>query len=135
MPGTTYDIVTVGGGLGGSALAKAMAERGARVLVLEREKQFRDRVRGDYLNPWGVDEMKRLGLDETFVAAHANEARWVIGLGPDRDLVSSTPQRLPGLSFSHPVMQEAMLSAAAKSGAEVRRGANVKSITPGAPPV
>ena len=30
MPGATYDIVTVGGGLGGSALAKAMAERGAR---------------------------------------------------------------------------------------------------------
>jgi len=37
-----YDIVLVGGGLGGSALAKAMAERGARILVLEREKQFRD---------------------------------------------------------------------------------------------
>src|SRR3989442_15175364 len=41
----TYDIITVGGGLGGSTLAKVMAERGARVLVLERERQFRDRVR------------------------------------------------------------------------------------------
>jgi choline dehydrogenase-like flavoprotein len=38
----TYDIITVGGGLGGSTLAKVMAERGARVLVLERERQFRD---------------------------------------------------------------------------------------------
>ncbi|MGA6973031.1 MAG: FAD-dependent monooxygenase [Candidatus Binatus sp.] len=132
MPGTTYDIVTVGGGLGGSALAKAMAERGARVLVLEREKQFRDRVRGEYLEPWGVAEMKQLGLDETFVAAQANEAPWVIGFGPDRDLLASTPQGLPALSFSHPVMQEAMLNAAAESGAEIRRGANVKSITPGA---
>ena len=132
MPGTIYDIVTVGGGLAGSALAKAMAERGARVLVLEREKQFRDRVRGDYLNPWGVAEMKRLGLDEAFVAAHANEVPWVIGFGPDRDLVSSTPQGLPALSFSHPVMQEAVLGAAAESGAEIRRGANVKSITLGA---
>src|SRR5216117_2740321 len=37
-----YDIITVGGGLGGSVLAKAMAEQGKRVLVLEREKQFRD---------------------------------------------------------------------------------------------
>ncbi len=102
MPGTTYDIVTVGGGLAGSALAKAMAERGARVLVLEREKQFRDRVRGEYLNPWGVAEMKRLGLDETLVAAHANEAPWVIGFGPDRDLVSSTPQGLPALKKPGP---------------------------------
>ncbi len=48
-----YDIVIVGGGLGGSALAKAMAERGASVLVLEREKQFRDRVRGEGVWPWG----------------------------------------------------------------------------------
>jgi flavin-dependent dehydrogenase len=39
-----YDIVTVGGGLGGSTLAKVMAERGARVLVVEREAQFKDRA-------------------------------------------------------------------------------------------
>jgi len=31
-----YDIITVGGGLGGASFAKAMAERGARVLVVER---------------------------------------------------------------------------------------------------
>jgi len=47
MPGTTYDIVTVGGGLGGSALAKAMAERGARVEVgsarlMESGSNFRE---------------------------------------------------------------------------------------------
>ena len=34
---TDYDIITVGGGVGGSGIAKAMAERGYRVLVLERE--------------------------------------------------------------------------------------------------
>ena len=34
MASNAYDIVTIGGGLGGSALAKAMAEHGARVLVL-----------------------------------------------------------------------------------------------------
>jgi flavin-dependent dehydrogenase len=44
----TYDIITVGGGLGGASLAKAMAEHGARVLVLEREQQFKDRVRGEW---------------------------------------------------------------------------------------
>ncbi len=31
---TQYDIITVGGGLGGASLAKAMAERGYRVLVI-----------------------------------------------------------------------------------------------------
>jgi ribulose 1,5-bisphosphate synthetase/thiazole synthase len=32
MASDTYDIITVGGGLGGSTLAKVMAEHGARVL-------------------------------------------------------------------------------------------------------
>jgi 2-polyprenyl-6-methoxyphenol hydroxylase-like FAD-dependent oxidoreductase len=108
-------------------------------VVVSADRRWRKRwpnaARGEYLNPWGVAELKRLGLDEPFEAAHANEAPWVVGFGPDRELVSSTPQGLPALSFSHPVMQEALLIAAAESGAEIRRGAKVKSITPGASPV
>src|SRR2546429_9704408 len=56
MARPTFDIVTVGGGLGGAALARAMAERGARVLVLERERRFSDRGRGEALMPWGGGE-------------------------------------------------------------------------------
>jgi choline dehydrogenase-like flavoprotein len=44
---TTYDLITVGGGIGGAALAGAMAERGARVLVLERENKFKECVARD----------------------------------------------------------------------------------------
>ena len=51
MGSKTYDIITVGGGLGGSALAKAMAKHGARVLVVERERHFKDRVRGEAMHP------------------------------------------------------------------------------------
>jgi flavin-dependent dehydrogenase len=47
-----YDIVTVGGGLGASAFAASMARQGVQVLVLEKELQFRDRVRGEYLATW-----------------------------------------------------------------------------------
>jgi menaquinone-9 beta-reductase len=51
-----YDLITVGGGLAGSALAIAMAKHGARVLVIEREEAFKDRVRGEGITPWGVAE-------------------------------------------------------------------------------
>jgi flavin-dependent dehydrogenase len=54
----TYDIVTVGGGVGGSVLAKVMAERGRRVLIIERQAQFKDRVRGEFILPWGADALR-----------------------------------------------------------------------------
>lgn len=54
MTSMSCDIITVGGGSAGCALGKAMAEEGARVLVLEAETAFRDRVRGEELMPLGV---------------------------------------------------------------------------------
>jgi hypothetical protein len=43
------DIVTIRGE--GSAVAKVMASRGARVLIVERETRFKDRLRGEFLVP------------------------------------------------------------------------------------
>jgi glycine/D-amino acid oxidase-like deaminating enzyme len=37
MMACRYDLVTIGGGLAGAALGHALAERGRRVLVIERE--------------------------------------------------------------------------------------------------
>src|SRR4051812_14051006 len=97
-----YDIVIVGGGLGGSALGKAMAQQGSRVLVLEREKEFKDRVRGEFMTPWGVAEASELGLRESIRDACGVDAPFTdLGFGP-RDLSTTTPQQLPGLGFCHP---------------------------------
>src|SRR5579864_8158211 len=62
MASCDYDVITVGGGLGGAALAKVLAEKGRRVLVIEREREFKDRIRGEYMMPWGVAEAQKLGL-------------------------------------------------------------------------
>jgi flavin-dependent dehydrogenase len=68
---TGYNVITVGGGLAGSALAKVMAEAGWRVLVLEQEQQLRDRVRGEVLLPWGVSEARTLNLEALIMARGA----------------------------------------------------------------
>jgi 2-polyprenyl-6-methoxyphenol hydroxylase-like FAD-dependent oxidoreductase len=135
-----YDILTVGGGLGGAALAKVMAERGARVLVLERERQFHDRVRGEQILPWGVAEAQQLGIYDTLRNSSCGlEVRWwqtcvgQIALGR-RDCIATTPQAAPQFSFYHPAMQEVMLQAAAKAGAEIARGGAVIKVDPGKPP-
>lgn len=135
---TTYDLITVGGGLGGAALATVMAGSGARVLVLERETRFRDRVRGEALLPWGAAELGRLGLRDRLLATCAVENRWWDDyLGPDRighrDTASETPGGTATMTFYHPHMQETMLDAAAEAGAEVRRGVRVTGVGPGRP--
>lgn len=131
-----YDLITVGGGLGGAAIAKAMAQRGARVLVLEREREFRDRVRGEAVS-WGCLDANKLGLyDLIRDACGVRPAWWDTYLGPvrvdHRDLFARAP--LPYLAFSHAAMQEVVLAAAADAGAEVRRGAAVRQIETGASP-
>src|SRR5262245_19955937 len=109
MTNGSYDIITVGGGLGGSALAKAMADHGARVLVLERETQFKDRVRGESTWSWGVAELKELGVYELLRSTCAHAILWFdIYLGSTRvdhrDVAGTTLQRLPDLNFYHPAM-------------------------------
>lgn len=139
MNAKQYDIITVGGGLGGSALAATMAATGASVLVLEASTEFRDRVRGESLLPWGVGEARELGLYDAFVEAGAHELPWWTEYqGPEvwmrRNLAETTAQLLPSIGVSHPAMQEALIKRAAKAGAEVRRGATVKEIRAGAAP-
>src|ERR1700676_5621003 len=64
----TPDVVVVGGGIAGSAFAKAAAERGVGVTVLERQTAYRDKVRGEYLTPWGVEEARLLGVQDALIA-------------------------------------------------------------------
>lgn len=134
MAATSYDIITVGGGIAASALAMTMAGRGARVLVLEREKQFKDRVRGEAIVPWGVGEAKELGICDLLKEKCAHEVPQFEGGSGLRDLRATTLQQLPLLSFPHQVMQETLLAAAESAGAEVRRGVSVEHVESGAKP-
>jgi 2-polyprenyl-6-methoxyphenol hydroxylase-like FAD-dependent oxidoreductase len=63
------DLVVIGGGIAGSSLATVMARAGRSVLVLEKSRQYQDRVRGETWVPWGAAEADRLGLANTLLAA------------------------------------------------------------------
>ncbi len=132
MKSPQFDLVTVGGGLGASALAISMARHGARVLVLEKETQFRDRVRGEGLAPWGVAEARALGVADVLLKTCDKVVPWVeMGFGP-RNLIETTPQKEPFLTYCHPEMQEVLLAEAEQAGAQVRRGMIVEAVEPSA---
>ena len=56
----SYDVVIVGGGIAGGALATVLAKKGIAVAVLERDLVPTDKVRGEFMAPWGVAELQRL---------------------------------------------------------------------------
>lgn len=135
MAGTTraaFDAVIVGGGIAGNALATVLARAGTAVLVLERSAMYRDRVRGEFVQPWGVAEARRLGLHELLVAAggiyHTRSVPYDETLAPAEAEAAAIAldgvlPDVPGtLGVGHPAACEALGMAATAAGARALRG-------------
>jgi len=132
-----YDLIVAGGGTVGAALAFRVARSGARVLVVEREVTFRDRVRGESIHPWGVAEAVALGLGEVLAGPSFQRIHdWQLRLGGakllERDLAHSRA-RQPAIDVHHPELQQALIELAQNAGAEVWRGSHVTRVERGRP--
>ena len=128
------DVIAVGGGLAGSTLATVLSRHGRRVLVLERETQFKDRVRGENMMPWGVATSRRLGVLDDLIGAGGHLVPffnfYAMGTQTDhRPLPQTTPTRESGLNMYHPDLQETLLATALKAGVHVKRGAGVRVVS------
>jgi 2-polyprenyl-6-methoxyphenol hydroxylase-like FAD-dependent oxidoreductase len=143
MP-NAYDVVIVGGGIAGSALANVLAREGVAVAVLERDLAPVDRVRGEYMAPWGVAELKRLGLLDCLVAAGGFFVKRNIpydenmpgeAAHPFTFDVSTVHPDAPGpLCMGHPAMCTALATAAERAGAVYLRGVRDIEVSAGSPP-
>jgi menaquinone-9 beta-reductase len=133
-----YDVIVIGGGIAGSSVAIGARRVGLHVLVLEAERIFRDRIRGEGLHAWGVREARQLGIADLLYATCARSLPlWDIYVGGQRverrDLRTTTAASCESMAFFHPHMQEVLLGAAERAGARVHRGARVVRIEPGTP--
>jgi 2-polyprenyl-6-methoxyphenol hydroxylase-like FAD-dependent oxidoreductase len=144
MMGESAEVVVVGGGIAGSALATVLARGGFEVLVLERQTAYRDKVRGEAMLCWGVAEMLRLDLEKPLLDAGGSYVTRVVPY--DEVFEPSQAQAgarrldnlLPGVAGSfdvgHPEACEALVHAAAEAGATVVRGVGDVEVTAGAAP-
>ena len=60
------DVVVVGAGIMGCAVAVAMGKQGRSVLLLEKSLKEPDRIVGELLQPGGVSALEKLGLRRTY---------------------------------------------------------------------
>lgn len=133
------DVVVVGGGIAGGALATVLARAGVSVLLLERTIEYRDRVRGEWLSPWGVVEAQRLKLYDTLRAAGGHHVPRFIAWDETVDAAQAEAEALdlgalfPGvagaLCLGHPVACRALVQAAASAGATVLHGVSGVRVT------
>jgi 2-polyprenyl-6-methoxyphenol hydroxylase-like FAD-dependent oxidoreductase len=139
--GEVADVVIVGGGIAGSSLAYALASAGRSVTVLESSVEYQDRVRGEAMMPWGVQEARNLGVEQVLLDAGAHVApAWMQYVEEFDEPVmlpmSMMVEGIPGaLNMRHPDACQALVDAAAAAGATVLRDVHdVKlSVTAGQP--
>ncbi len=127
----TFDVAIAGGGIAGSSLGGVLARAGLEVVIVERERAFRDRIRGEFTWPWGRKEIERLGLMPVFESIGALPLlrldEYLDG-AYDRS-IEVVPR--PGLTYQHARLQSALLAWAAEQGAEIIRPARVTGYQPG----
>jgi len=138
------DVVVVGGGIAGASIATVLARGGIRVLLLERQRAYRDRIRGEYMQPWGVLEARALGLEDVIRSTRAVDARYSVAydelVDPSaaeagkRDNANIFPGVAGGLCASHPKACQALADEAGRSGVEVVSGAAEVRVQPGKRP-
>lgn len=122
------DLVVIGAGLAGSCLAAAVAQRGWRVVLLERQRGPRHKVCGEFLSPEAQASLHALDLHATVAAlapAEIHRAAIISRQGQRLDMT------LPGVAWgvSRYRLDAALAHAAAQAGATVREGVTGTAIT------
>ena len=139
-----YDLIIVGGGIGGSALAATMAKAGQSVLLLEKSTAYEDRVRGEWIAPWGVAETKRLGLYDLLKGAGGHHITSHVTYDESYDPQTAEQTALPlgifaegvpgPLTIGHPHHCQTLFDEAVRAGAKALRGVTVTDVKLGASP-
>ena len=138
-----FDVVIVGGGIGGCALATTLARGGLAVAVLERDPEPVDRVHGEFMPSWeyrtkrlgllnvlfdagGVFSVRNIPYDENQPGEQAIPFTLTF-----RDIVPDVPG---ALCMGHPAMCRLLAEEAERTGVTILRDIANIDVEPGKPP-
>ncbi len=126
----TYDVLIIGGGVAGCSAAIQLAERGKRVLVLEKQRYPAHKLCGEFLSVEVLAMFERLGV---------GGAVWQAGARPiDHTVITTTDgavfeSALPGtaLGLSRYTLDRLLFEQARAVVAEAQDGVAVRSVEGG----
>jgi flavin-dependent dehydrogenase len=116
--------LVIGGGIAGAAAAAHLAQAGRPVVLIERRDGPHDKVCGEFLSGEAALYLQDLNIDLQSLGAVRIETVRIFANGH----FATARLPFPAFSLSRRVLDEAVLSAAASLGAEVRRGSSVRSL-------
>ena len=139
-----YDVVIVGAGIAGGALATVLARAGKQVLLLERTEAYKDVVRGEWIAPWGLIDAQKAGLSDVLASVSTHNLTYHVEYGEGIDPTEAEAQKgkiaemmpgLPGpLAIGHPQACQALFDAAVAAGTTAIRGVGDIKATGGPSP-
>lgn len=126
-----YDIIIVGAGPGGSFLAYKLAKKGLRTLVLEKNKEVKRKVCGEYLCPLGVELLKNEELEDQIVGSFLPLRGMLIVTSKNTQVDTIFPYQgqYHGVSVDRKVFDTNLMQLARTVGAEIKSGVEVKKIS------
>jgi flavin-dependent dehydrogenase len=121
-----YDVIIAGGGLAGCGAAIQLAQKGARVLLLEQKALPMHKLCGEFLSGEAAGSLARLGVLEAVRAAGAVAIERVVLSDGARPFSCDLPA--PALGLSRYRLDPILWQRAGEAGADCRAGVSVQAI-------
>jgi 2-polyprenyl-6-methoxyphenol hydroxylase-like FAD-dependent oxidoreductase len=129
-----YDVIISGAGIVGCAAALRLAERGWRVLLVERNRSLPKHLAGELFHPPGVEQLRALGLSDSLLARDAQKVYgFAVFRGPGQDPIHLRYAEVPnssthGLGLHHSEVVHVLRTQAAQHPAIHLRYAKVNDL-------
>jgi flavin-dependent dehydrogenase len=131
MPTGTYDAVVIGARCAGSPTAMLLAQKGYRVLLLDKATFPSDTMSTHVVHPPGVAALARWGLLERLEATGCPPVEtYSFDFGPLT--IAGSPRPVDGIAHGYcprrTILDQLLVDAAVRAGAELREGFTVDEL-------
>jgi len=118
------EVLILGGGVAGCAASIALARKGHRVTLIEREPTPRHKVCGEFLSGEALEDLHALGIDVASLGAAPIDH---VRLAAARR-AAEAPLPFPAASLTRKALDTALLAEAVATGVKVERGRSVQGL-------